>query len=434
MPMNGHMIRCLILSLCAVAAPLAAQSLNLQPLDKIAAVVDEDVILQSELDRAVDNITQQYAGNPVQLPPRPVLERQVLDRIILVRLQAQRARETGIRVSEVQIDNAIANIAQQNGMTLEQLRASLQQDGFSFGEFRETLRDEMLVQQLRQRFTQSQVSVSDSEIENLIASNQLHQGEVHLGHIMIAVPDNADSQTVELGREKADGVHDLIAKGMDFAAAAIRYSNAPNALDGGDLGWRDVNEVPGAFVDLVAQMREGELSPVIRGQAGFHILKVHGKRGENQRMVEEFHARHIMVAVDELTSEQQAEAQIRAIHQRLAGGSDFAAEAREHSSDTNTAPLGGDMGWFPVDGYGSGVAMAMNSLADNGISEPFQSDVGWHIVQRLGVRQQDRTREIMRQQASETIRTRKSGEAWERYLRELRGEAFVESRLPALEG
>lgn len=430
--MNGPIFRCLILSLCVVALPVAAQSLNLQPLDKVAAVVDEDVVLQSELDRAVSNITQQYAGNPGQLPPHEVLERQVLDRIVLMKLQSQRARDTGIRVSEVQIDGAISNIAQQNGMTLEQLRASLAQDGYSYGEFRETLRDEMLIQQLRQRFTQSQVSVSDSEIDGLINSNQFHRGEVHLGHILISLPDNADAESIEIGREKAEGVHKLIDDGMEFSAAAIRYSNAPNALDGGDLGWRDINEIPGAFVDLVAQMQVNELTPVVRGQAGFHILKLYGRRGQEQRMVEEYHARHIMVGVDELTGAEQAERQIRAIHRRLLDGGDFAAEAREHSTDHNSAPLGGDMGWFPIDGYGSGVAAALGGLADDGISEPFQSDAGWHIVQRLGVRQQDRTREIMRQQASETIRARKSGEAWERFLRELRGEAFVESRLPAI--
>lgn len=428
--MNGPIFRCLVLSLCVFAMPLAAQSLNLQTLDKVIAVVDEDVVLQSELDRAVGNIAQQYAGNPGQLPPHDVLQRQVLDRIVLIKLQSQRARETGIRISEVQIDTAIANIAQQNGMTLEQLRASLAQDGYSYGEFRETLRDEMLIQQLRQRFTQSQVQVSDSEIEGLINSNQFHRGEVHLGHILVSLPDNADAQTIELGREKAEGVHQLIEEGMEFSAAAIRYSNAPNALDGGDLGWRNLNEIPAAFIDLVSQMQNDELTPVIRGQAGFHILKLYGRRGQDQRMVEEYHARHIMIDIDELTSAEAAERQIRAIHRRLLDGGDFAAEAREHSTDHNSAPLGGDMGWFPIDGYGSGVAAALGGLADNGISEPFQSDAGWHIVQRLATRQQDRTREIMRQQASETIRARKSGEAWERYLRELRGEAFVESRLP----
>ncbi len=429
--MNGPIFRCLVLSLCVFTMPLAAQSLNLQSLDKVVAVVDEDVVLQSELDRAVSNIRQQYAGNPGQLPPDDVLQRQVLDRMVLIKLQSQRARETGIRISEVQIDGAIANISQQNGMTQEQLRASLAQDGYSYNEFRETLRDEMLIQQLRQRFTQSQVAVSDSEIEGLISSNQFHRGEVHLGHILVSVPDNADAQTIELGREKAEGVHKLVNDGMEFSAAAIRYSNAPNALDGGDLGWRDINEVPAAFVELVSQMQQGELTPVIRGQAGFHILKLYGRRGEDQRMVEEYHARHIMVRIDELTSAEQAESQIRAIHQRIRDGADFAAEAREHSTDHNTAPLGGDMGWFPIDGYGSGVATALSGLGDNGVSEPFQSDAGWHIVQRLGIRQQDRTQEIMRQQASETIRARKGGEAWERYLRELRGEAFVESRLPA---
>lgn len=422
--------RAFFLGLLVACAPAFAQSLS-SPLDKVIAVVDEDVILRSELDRAVGNILQQYAGRTEQMPPRDVLEKQVLDRIILIRLQAQRAQETGIRVNEGEVDAAIANVAQQNSMSLEQLRASLERDGFSYNEFRGTMRDELLLQRMRQRFTQSRVSVSESEIENLLSSDQLKSGEVHLRHILISVPDGADADTVKLGQEKADGVRKLINDGMDFAAAAIRYSNAPNALDGGDLGWRMISEIPSAFVELVGSLNVGEVTPAIRGPAGFHILKLEDQRAQAQRVIEEFHARHIMIAIDELTSADQAEALARDLHARITAGEDFATLAREHSKDHNTAPLGGDMGWFPADGYGMAVANVITTLPDNGVSEPFQTDRGWHVLQRLETRQQDRTTEIMRSQAAEAIRSRKSEEEYDRFLRQMRDEAYIENRLTA---
>lgn len=430
MTMNAFKRLLLPLLLLAGSSALA-QTLSMQPLDRVIAVVDETVILRSELDRAIGNILSQYASRPEQLPPRDVLERQVLDRIILIKLQAQRARDTGIRVSEVEIDNTIGSIASQNGMSIDQLRHSLAQDGFTYSEFRETVREELLLQRLRGRFIQTQVAVSDSEIDNLLASGQLQRGDVHLGHILIAVPDGADAETLRIGREKAEGVHRLIQDGMDFAAAAIRYSNAPNALDGGDLGWRTLTEVPLAFVDLVEQMQEGDVTPPIRGPSGFHILKLYERRAQTQRMVEEFHARHILVRVDELTSDEDAHALIQRLHEQLQNGADFAELARQHSDDHTTAPLGGDMGWFPIDGYGQGVARQLPLLADGGMSEPFRTDAGWHILQRLATRQQDRTEELLRRQAEEMIRTRKAEEEYERFLRQLRNEAYIENRLTA---
>lgn len=421
--------RLLLVLAMLLPVPALAQSLGTEPLDRVIAVVDEEVILQSELDRAVSNILDQYAGRSAQLPPRDVLERQVLDRIILIKLQAQRARETGIRVSEVEVDGAIANVAQQNNMGLDQLRASLERDGFSYSEFRETMREELLLQRMRQRFAQSRVAVSDTEIDNLLSSGEMQQGEVHLGHILIALPDGADADTIRVGQEKADGVRKLIDEGMEFSAAAIRYSNAPNALDGGDLGWRSLTEIPSAFVELVGSMRVGEVTPPVRGPAGFHILKLYDKRAESQRMVEEFHARHIMIPVDELTSSEEALAKAQALRAQILDGADFEALAREHSKDHNTAPLGGDMGWFPIDGYGAAVANALGGLADGDVSEPFQSDIGWHVLQRLGTRQQDRTEVYLRNQAAETIRNRKAEEEYDRFLRQLRDEAYIENRL-----
>lgn len=424
-----RLIPTLLLSLLLASTPLAAQSLALETLDRVIAVVDEDVILASELERSVNNIIDQYADRAAQLPPRDVLERQVLDRMILMKVQAHRAQETGIRINEMQVDSAIADVARSNGLTPEQLRASLEQQGLHYGEFRETVREELLIQALQQRFVQTRVSVSESEIDNLLASGQLQRGEVHIGHILIAVPEGADSATIEDARRRAQDIHEQILGGMDFASAAIRYSNAPNALEGGDLGWRSLNEIPSVFIDLVTQMREGEVTPAIRSPGGFHLLKLYGRRADSQRVVQEFNARHIMIEFDELTSPEQAERKIRDIHRQILDGADFADMARKHSDDHNTGPLGGDLGWFPPEAYGTGVAQVLPTLADGQISEPFRSDVGWHLLQRLGSRQQDRTAEFLRRQAAETIRNRKAGEEFERYVRELRGEAYIENRL-----
>ncbi|MCK9489246.1 MAG: peptidylprolyl isomerase [Xanthomonadales bacterium] len=424
------LIRTLLLPLLLLATvPVSAQSLTVETLDRVIAVVDEDVILASELDRSVNNIIDQYADRAAQLPPRDVLERQVLERMILMKVQADRAQETGIRISEMQVDAAIGDVARSNGLTPDQLRASLEQQGLHYGEFRETVREELLIQALQQRFVQTRVSVSESEIDNLLGSGQLQRGEVHIGHILIAVPEGADSHSIEEARSRAQAVHDQIQAGMDFASAAIRHSNAPNALDGGDLGWRGLNEIPSVFIDIVAQMREGEVTPAIRSPGGFHLLKLYGRRADSQRLVEEFNARHIMIEFTELTSPEQAERRIRDVHRQILDGADFTDMAREHSDDHNTGPLGGDLGWFPPEAYGTGVAQVLPTLADGEISEPFRSDVGWHLLQRLGNRQQDRTADFLRRQAAETIRSRKAGEEFERYVRELRGEAYIENRL-----
>ena len=424
------LIRTLLLPLLLLATvPVSAQSLTVETLDRVIAVVDEDVILVSELDRSVNNIIDQYADRAAQLPPRDVLERQVLERMILMKVQADRAQETGIRISEMQVDAAIGDVARSNGLTPDQLRASLEQQGLHYGEFRETVREELLIQALQQRFVQTRVSVSESEIDNLLGSGQLQRGEVHIGHILIAVPEGADSHSIEEARSRAQAVHEQIQAGMDFASAAIRHSNAPNALDGGDLGWRGLNEIPSVFIDIVAQMREGEVTPAIRSPGGFHLLKLYGRRADSQRLVEEFNARHIMIEFTELTSPEQAERRINDIHRQILDGADFADMAREHSDDHNTGPLGGDLGWFPPEAYGTGVAQVLPTLADGEISEPFRSDVGWHLLQRLGNRQQDRTADFLRRQAAETIRSRKAGEEFERYVRELRGEAYIENRL-----
>ena len=416
-----------ILVTLATAPALRAQALlPVDQLDRIVAVAEEDVILQSELDRAVNNVLAQYRQNPQQLPPKEELERQVLERLIVVRLQLQRAESTGIRVTDTDIDQAVQRVADMNKIDARTLRASLDRDGVSWDEYRKSIKEQLLLQRLRQRVVQNQVNVSDGEVDILLASNSLKAGEVHLAHILIQVPEAAGAEQIQKAKEKADDVKKQIDGGMDFAAAAIRYSNAQDALDGGDLGWRRFDEVPEVFANLAEGMHAGEVSQVLRGPSGFHIVKLIEKRNDGRQVVTEYHARHIEIAVNELTSSDEAQKTVREIRQRIVDGhEDFAKLAKEYSKDSNTAGAGGDMGWFPIDQYGAPVAQTLATLKDNEISQPFQTDVGWHIIQLLGSRQNDRTDEAKREQAREVLRNRKAADEYDNFVRQIRSESYA---------
>lgn len=427
----------LFVSLAAVlganSSPIRAQALSIEPLDKIVAIADDDVILQSELDRAVSNILTQYRNTPQQLPPRDALERQVLDNLVMMRLQVQRAQGSGIRVSDTDVDQAAQRVAENNKIDLRQLRASIEHDGLNYDDFRKNLKDQIMVQRLHQRIAQDRANVTDSEVDVLLASNSLKSGEVHLAHITIGLPEGASAQQIQIAKEKADSVKKQIDEGMDFTAAAIRYSNAQDALQGGDLGWRRYDEVPEAFGELIEGMKPGQVSQILRGPSGFHIMKLVEKRNDAKQVVTEYHARHIEINVNELVSSEDAQRQVRDLRHRLETNEDFTKLAKQYSQDPQTANAGGDLGWFQIDQYGTRVAEQLAQLKDNEISQPFQTDVGWHILQRLGVRQEDRTSEAKREQARNVLRNRKADEEVENFLRQLRSESFVEIRLPGAE-
>ncbi len=401
-----------------------------EPVDGIAALVEDDVILSSELAGAMLNIRRQYAGKEDQLPPQNVLEKQLLERLIIGKLQVIRAQETGVQVTDTEIDQAVGRIASGNKMTTEQLAAALEQDGLRLSDFRTTMRDEILTQKLRQRVAQSRSDVSESEIDILMASGQLKQGEIKLAQILVALPDNATSEQLELGKKKIDGVKKLIDEGkMEFSAAAIRYSDAEQALDGGVIGWRRYDQIPGAFAEALSGLKPGDVTNPVRSQSGLHILKILEAKSDSQVMVTEFNARHIMVKVDELTSDAQAEKRVRDISESLAGGADFADLAKKYSGDTQTAVLGGDMGWFDLQTYGTTYAEIISALKDGEVSKPFNTEEGWHIIKRIGTRELDRTKDYARNQARDSIRERKSEEAYQQFVRQLRNESFVELRL-----
>jgi peptidyl-prolyl cis-trans isomerase SurA len=419
---------CLIVLAAVTAVPgrVSAQIMDKEQIDRIVAIAEDEVILQSELDRAVATVLTQYRSNPQQLPPRNLLEQQVLQSLVMRHLQVQRASGTGIRVSDTDVDQAVQRVAEQNKIDLRTLRASLERDGLSYDEFRKNMRDQLLVQHLQQRVVQNQANVTDSEVQILLASNSLKAGEVHLQHILIGIPEGADAAQIQAVRAKADDVRKQLDGGMDFTAAAIRFSSAQDALQGGDLGWRRYDEVPEAFANLVDGMQAGAISQVVRGPSGFHIVKLVDKRATGKQVVTEFHARHILIKTSELVTSDEAQKAIVDIRRRIVdGGEDFAKVAKKQSEDPPSANAGGDLGWFPIDQYGTRVAEVLPQMKDNDISQPFQTDAGWHIMQRLASRQQDRTDDMMREQAREVLRTRKSEEEYETFLRQMRSEAYV---------
>lgn len=416
---------------CLAALPqVYAQGLQVEPLDSIVAVIDEDIVLRSELDRDVQMIRQQYAGNPQQLPPLDVLERQVLDRLILLKLQVARATSNGIKIPDSEVDQTLGRIAQQNNLTVTQMRQALQAQGQSYDQFRRSVRDQLIVQSLQQRMVQARVQISDAEIDSVIKNGKLRRGQIHLAYILVGLPDGATPDQIEQARAKAEDVKAQVDGGMDFAAAAIRYSDAQNALDGGDLGWRPYDQVPAAFADVAEQMQPGQVSVPMRGPNGFHILKLLERRDQNTQLVTEYHARHILVKTSELTSDEQAHSAIEGYRARAEAGEDFGKLAKQYSEDTNNANLEGDMGWFPKDGYGSRVAEILDSLKDNQISQPFQTELGWHVIQLLGTRSTDKTQDIERNQARQMLMSRKAEDEYQSFLRQLRSESHVEIRLP----
>ncbi|NZA26711.1 peptidylprolyl isomerase [Luteimonas sp. SJ-92] len=422
----------LLFSLLAAALlGSAALAQQVQPLERIAAVVDEDVILQSELDRAVTNILAQYADRSDQLPPREVLERQVLERLILVRLQTDRAAATGVRVGDAEIDAAVANIAQQNNFSAEQLRQQVAAEGMSFADFRNSLRDELMVQRLRQRFAQSTISVSDAEVDAALESQASGGTQYQLAHVLVALPDGATADQIATAQQKIDGIKGLLDRGeMEFAAAAVRYSDSPNALEGGDLGWRSLDEIPAAFAGQLRAMQPGEVIGPIRGPSGFQLLQlVSTRESGGAATVAEYQARHILIRSGGDTSDEQARARAETLRARAADGADFATLAAEHSDDAASRERGGDLGWFTAEQFGPEFGGRVASLEDGAISAPFKTQAGWHVVQRIGSRQASAAgNETRRNQVREAIGQRKLEDEWDRFLRQMRGEAFVDIR------
>lgn len=418
-------------------ANAAAQMLNSQSsgeIDSIVALVEEDVILRSELDQAVAGIVAQIRARGEAMPPQHLLESQVLERLIMNELQIQRALQTGIRISDADVDQYMVNIAQANGITIQQMRQSIEADGMEFGEFRRNIAEQLMTERLQQRIVNGMDPITDTEVDILLASEDASGGEYNVSHILVSIPDGATPQKIAEAQAKADDVHQRLENGLDFASAAISYSEGQEALQGGLIGWRDLNSVPAFFSDAVRDLQPGEFTEPVRSQIGLHIIKVNDYREQRQVVIEEYNARHIMVEVNELVAPRLAMEQIVEIQEKLEAGEDFAELAREYSDDIATANLGGDMGWFPPQAFGERVYQALQGLDPGELSQPFQTESGWHVIEFLGKRETDRTEEAIRAEARDKIMRQKAQEEIDKVLRQFRDEAYVEIRLPGREG
>lgn len=421
-----------LLILLACVPGGAATAADAAQLDSIVAIVDDDVIVRSELEQEMARLLAQIDTSQVRLPPQDVLEQQVLERLIVTRLQLQAAEQAGIRVDDQTLAKAIDNIAANNNLTLAELRDAMEADGMSFNSFREQIRQEIVLGRLRNQEVINRISVTDQEIDNFLASEQKSTSgrtEYRLSHIRVSTPEAATPDEIRRAREKAERLVQQLRSGADFAELAMTYSDGHQALEGGDLGWRKTSELPTLFADLVDTMERGDVSDPIESTSGFHIIKLEDYKGGSKTIVRQTHARHILVTTNEITSDSDAQTRLQQLKQRIDNGEDFANLARSHSDDSASAIKGGDLGWVSSGNLVPEFEEQMNPLQPGQISEPFQTRFGWHIVQVLERRDYDNTDAAVRQHAQEAIRERKANEATELWLRRLRDEAYVEIRL-----
>ena len=411
---------------------LSTPGMAVQDLDRIVAVINDDVIMRTELAEKIRTVTSQMQEQKIPLPPQPILEKQVLDRLIMTKLQIQTAQNTGIRVDDETLNRTISNIAAENELNLNQFREILEGDGYGYETFRKDIRNEILISRLQQRQVDNRIIVTEREIENFL-SNREFQGETdiefHIAHVLIAINEGASTRQVTQTRETADKVLSELQGGADFSNMAATYSDGQQALDGGDLGWRKAGQVPTLFADFITNMEVGDLSDIIKSPSGYHIIKLLDKRSTEQVVVTQTKARHILIQPDELTTPEDALRRLRQLRMRIEGGDDFAELARAHSVDSMSAAQGGDLGWVNPGDLVPEFQRVMDSLEPGATSEPFRTQFGYHVVQVLDRREHDSTEDIKRARAREAIRRRKLDEARTDWLRQMRDEAYVEYRL-----
>ncbi len=402
------------------------------PLDRIVAVVENDIIMQSELDIQLRTVVGRMKEQGVKLPSSSVLENQVLERMILTKIQLQRAENTGIRVDDETLNRTISNIAAGNNVSLSQFKEILEKDGFNYEKFRENIRNEIIVSRLRQRQVDNRISITSKEIDNALMNEEFQgstETEYLLQHILISLPEAPAPEEEEQARLVASKVLEDLKTGQNFATMATTVSDGQRALEGGDLGWRKKNEIPTLFSDQIATMEKGDISDLIKSSSGFHIVKLADVRSSNKHMITQTKARHILIKINELTTTDDARLRLDQLRTRLVGGDDFAKLAKAHSDDTVSAAQGGELGWVSPGVMVTEFENVMNQLEINEISEPFTTQFGWHLLQVMERREHDDTENARRTKASEAIRRRKSEEAHQNWLRHLRDEAYVEYRL-----
>jgi peptidyl-prolyl cis-trans isomerase SurA len=402
-------------------------------LDRIAATVNEGVVLQSELDEQMIIVTQRLREQRLELPPQNVLRKQVLDRLVLQELQMQRADRAGIKVSDEVLNNALNDVAQQNKIKLTDLPDALAAQGIDYAGYRDSLRKELAMQILRQRDVISRINVTPREIDQFLERQKKmpsDSNEYNVSHILIAVPQAATPEQLEAASKRADEVYQKAIAGEDFARLAVQYSNSQTALEGGSLGWRKGSELPTFLGEVIAGMKTGDVTKPLRTPSGFHVLKLNEMRGNQQVISNQVHARHILIKPNELQDDATVQQKLESIRDRILNkGENFAAVASVVSEDPGSAANGGDLGWTDPGSFVPEFEKQLAQLQPDEISQPFRTQFGWHIIQLLGRRQHDTTQEMLRQQAFARIREGKADEETELWLRHLRDEAYVEYKL-----
>jgi len=401
-------------------------------LDRIAAIVNDGLVLKSELDVQMDAVTKRLQEQKVELPSQSVLKQQVLDRLIVQEIEAQHAKRVGLTVSDEQLNSALQEIASRNKIAFDQLPTALAAQGVDYKQYREGMRKELTLNTLRQRDVISHINVSPHELEQFLARQQSSAAndEFNVSHILLSLPEAATPQQLEEITHKAQDLAARASKGEDFGQLAIANSNSQTALDGGQLGWRKGTQLPQFILDLVTQMKPGAVSAPVRTPSGFHIVKLNERRsGEAQVIINQIHVRHILMKTNELDDDETVRQKLSKLRDRILKGEDFAGLASTNSADPGSAPDGGDLGWSGPGTFVPEFDKAIADLKVNEISEPFKSRYGWHIVQMLGTRIYDSTDDVRRQRAFAAIRESKADEETELWLRRLRDEAFVEIKM-----
>ena len=416
----------------AAPAPRPVSTARIVPLERVIAVVNDEALTQYDLDEQKRVVTQQMKAQNVPAPPADVLDKQLLERLIIDRALMQHAKETGVRIDDVQVERTIARIAQDNKLSADQFRVAVEREGITYAKYREDMRNEITVQRLRDREVDSKIAVSDAEVDNFLATVAAQTGgetEYRLSHVLVLVPEQASADQIDAKRRRAEEALKQIRGGADFSQVAAGFSDAPDALKGGDLGWRAPARLPTVFSEPVRGMKPGEVSGVLRSSTGFHVVKLQEVRSRNQpTVVEQTQARHILIKVNEITSESEGKSKIDRIKDRLDTGARFEDQARLNSEDAS-ASKGGDLGWISPGDTVPDFEQAMNKLKIGEISPAVRSPFGWHLIVVSERRTQDITAERQREQARQALRQRKSEEAFQEWVRQLRDRAYVEVKV-----
>ena len=404
--------------------------------DAVVAVVNTDVITRSELKARTEQVMRNFKGKGGSMPSRDELQKQVLEHMIIERAQLNMAKEAGIRVDDTMLDTTIGRIAAGNKKTLQEFRQKVEQDGISYARFREQIRDELIIRRLREKEVDNKIHVSDSEVENVLAASSVSQDqqEFNLGHILVRIPENASPEQIAARGKRAEEVLEKLRAGGDFAKLAVTYSDAEDALKGGDIGWRQRDRLPQAFGDAVANLKSGEVTPILKSANGFHILKLIGKRSTAQAAqpaavsVQQTHARHILIKVNQLVTADDARRKLLELKQRLDNKAAKFEDLAKLFSNDGSATKGGDLGWiYPGDTVPE-FERAMNALKPGQISEPVESPFGFHLIEVLERKTDGVSQERMKMAARQAIAARKIEEATQDWLRQVRDSAYVEYR------